>query len=74
MNDWLEISFDQVNSKGVFKFTYLFNGNRLCGELWSECIENDEESNLYAQDLLISLQNDKRITQLKAYLSIAEYE
>ena len=41
---------------------------------WSECIENDEESNLYAQDLLISLQNDKRITQLEAYRSIAEYE
>lgn len=74
MNDWEEISFDEVDGKGVFKFTYLSNGTNNNGDPWAVCIENEEESNLYAQDLLIRLQNNERITQLKAYRSIAEYE
>ena len=74
MNDWIEISFEEVEGKGVFMFTYLINGRSNCGDPWAECIENDEESDIYAQDLLIRLQNAKNITQLKAYRSIAEYE
>lgn len=74
MNDWEEISFDKVEGKGLFKFSYLFNGKSNCGDPWAECIVNDEETDIYAQDLLIKLQNDKTTTQLKAYRSIAEYE
>lgn len=74
MHDWEEISFDEVDGKGVFKFTYLSNGMGDCGEPWAVCMENDDETDLFAQDLLIELQNKKGITQLKAYQSIAEYE
>ena len=74
MNDWEEISFDEVEGKGMYKFTYLFGGTSNCGAPWAECIENDEESSISAQELLIRLQNIERITQLKAYRSIEEYE
>lgn len=74
MNDWEKISFDEVEGKGVFKFTYLSDGITNCGDPWAECIENDEETDIYAQDLLFKLKNTERITQLNAYRSIAEYE
>jgi hypothetical protein len=74
MNDWIEISFEEVEGKGVFMFTYLIDGRSNCGDPWAECIENDEETDVYAQDLRIKLQNNERITRLRAYRSIAEYE
>lgn len=74
MNNWEEISFDEVKGKGVFKFTYLSDGTTNGNNPWAECIENDEGTDIFAQELLIKLQNTERITQLKAYRSIAEYE
>lgn len=73
MNDWVEISFDDVEGKGMYKFTYLYDGMSNNGDPWAECIENDEETDIYAQNLLIKLQNTEEITQLEAYWSIAEY-
>ncbi|MBQ8706062.1 MAG: hypothetical protein IJ548_07190 [Paludibacteraceae bacterium] len=74
MYDWEEISFKEIEGKGLFKFTYLFNGTDNFGDPWAECIENDEYTDIYAQDLLIKLQNTESITQLKAFRAIAEYE
>jgi len=71
MNDWEEISYDKVEGKGMYRFTYLSNGFGNCGDPWAECIENDVETDIYAQELLIKLQNTESITQLKAYRSIA---
>lgn len=73
MNDWAEISFEEVEGKGVYKFTYLYDGMSNSGDPWAECIENDEETDIYAQDLLVKLQSTEGLTQLKAYRSIAEY-
>jgi hypothetical protein len=70
MNEWEEISFDEVEGKGLFKFTFLSDGTTNCGDPWSECIENDDDNDVYAQDLLIKLQNSERVTQLKAYKAI----
>ena len=78
MNEWEEISFNEVEEKGVFKFTYLFDGEYLDDEPncnpFCECIENDEDDDIFAEDLLVKLKNNKRVSQLKAYKSIAEYE
>ncbi len=74
MNDWEEITFDEVEGRGWFKFEYLFDGETNCGDFYAECIENEEGFEDCAQELLIRLQNNKRITELKAYKSIAEYE
>lgn len=73
MNEWEEISFDEVEGKGVYKFTYFYNGMNNNGDPWAECIENNVGTDIYAQNLLIKLQNTEGITQLEAYRSIAEY-
>lgn len=74
MNEWEEISFDEVEGRGWFKFEYLIDGEGNGGDPWAECIENEEGFEDCAQELLLRLQNDKRLSELKAYKSIAEYE
>ncbi len=74
MNEWEEIPFEEVSGRGWFKFTYLFDGETNCGDPYAECIENEEGFEYCAQELLIRLQNNKRLSELKAYKSIGEYE
>lgn len=74
MNDWEEITFDKVDGIGWFKFTYLVDGILNEHTLWVECIENEEDDDTFVQELLMNLKTDKRVCQLKAYKSIAEYE
>lgn len=74
MNDWEEISFSEVEGKGLFKFTYFFDGTTNNGDAWAECIENDEETDIYVQELFINLLNKKRISNLRAWKSVAEYK
>ena len=74
MNDWEEISFSEVKGKNWFKFEYFFNGKGNGGDPLAECIENEEDDDIFAQELLLNLQNEKGIENLKAYKSIAEYE
>ena len=74
MNDWEEIAFDEIKGKGWFKFTYYSDGEGNGENPWAECIENEEKDDIFAQDLLIKLQNKKWLTDLKAWKSVAEYE
>ena len=74
MNEWEEISFDKIDGKGLFKFTYFVNGEGNGEDPWVECIENDNEDDIFAQDLLIKLQNRKNLTDLRAWMSVVEYD
>ena len=74
MSEWEEITFKNVKGKGFFKFSYLINRTYNGNSSWAECIENEEEKDIFAQELLINLQSNKHISNLRAYKSIAEYE
>lgn len=74
MNEWEEISFEEIDGIGLFKFTYLSDGEGNGNDPWAVCIENEEGFEDCAQELLIRLQNNKRLSELKAYKSIGEYE
>ena len=74
MNDWEEITFDEIKGKGWFKFTYYIDGEGNGENPWAECIENEEEDDIFAQDLLIKLQNKKWLSDLRAWKSVAEYQ
>ncbi|MCI5523639.1 MAG: hypothetical protein PUI24_03435 [Spirochaetales bacterium] len=74
MNDREEITFDKVEGIGVFKFTYYSNGERNGENFRAECIANEEDDDIFAQELLLKLQSKKNLTDLRAYKSIAEYE
>lgn len=72
MNEWEEIPFAEVSGEGWFKFTYLSDGEGNGADPWAVCIENEDEYDDSAQGLLIRLQNNKHLSELKAYKSIGE--
>lgn len=74
MNEWEEISFEEIDGIGLFKFTYLSDGEGNGNDPWAVCIENEDDCDTFAQELLIRLQNNKHLSELKAYKSIGEYE